>query len=368
MCTIAPPAPAGTELADALLERIFNSTLAAFDIFAISLGDRLGYYRTLVANGPQTAAELAAATGTNERYTREWLEQQAVTGILDVALESAHSNRRTYRLRPEYADVLIDPVSLSAGAPMARIFTGAVAPFDQLVEAYRTGAGVPYESYGIDLLEGQAGMNRPQFEHGLAAEWIPTMPDIEARLRDGRPARIADIGMGAGWSSIAFAKAYPNAIVDGFDLDEASVAWANQNARDEGVADRVTFHVRDAGDPALAGQYDLATAFECIHDMWNPVATLNAMLRLVGPRGTALVMDERVDDEFSAPGDEIHRLMYGFSFLHCLPVGMMEQPSVATGTVMRPSTFISYATQAGFKSVDILPVENDFFRFYRLNG
>ena len=88
MCTIAPPA-AGTRLADALLERIFNSTLAAFDIFAISLGDRLGYYRTLVANGPQTAAELAAATGTNERYTREWLEQQAVTGILDVALESA---------------------------------------------------------------------------------------------------------------------------------------------------------------------------------------------------------------------------------------------------------------------------------------
>ena len=122
-------------------------------------------------------------------------------------------------MRPEYADVLIDPVSLSAGAPMARIFTGAVAPFDQLVEAYRTGAGVPLESYGIDLLEGQAGMNRPQFEHGLAAEWIPTMPDIEARLRDGRPARIADIGMGAGWSSIAFAKAYPNAIVDGFDLD-----------------------------------------------------------------------------------------------------------------------------------------------------
>ena len=117
------------------------------------------------------------------------------------------------------------------------------------------------------------------------------------------------------------------------------MAWANQNARDEGVADRVTFHVRDAGDPALAGQYDLATAFECIHDMWNPVATLNAMLRLVGPRGTALVMDERVDDEFSAPGDEIHRLMYGFSFLH-LPVGMMEQPSVATGTVMRPSIYL----------------------------
>jgi SAM-dependent methyltransferase len=368
MCSIAPPAPAGTELADALVERIFGSMLAAFDIFAISLGDRLGYYRALVENGPQTSGGLAALTGTNERYTREWLEQQAVTGILDVTQDSDDPGRRTFVLRAEYAGVLTDPTSLSAAAPMARILTGAVAPFDQLVEAYRTGAGVPYEAYGADLLEGQAGVNRPQFQHSLAAEWIPAMPDIEARLRDGRPARIADIGMGLGWSSIAFAKAYPNVIVDGFDLDEASVEAARQNAVQEGVADRVDFSVRDAGDPELAGQYDLATAFECIHDMWNPVATLNAMLRLVGPGGTALVMDEGVDDEFAAPADDLHRFMYGFSFLHCLPVGMVEQPSVATGTVMRPSTFISYARSAGFTSVDILPVENDFFRFYRLNA
>ena len=176
MCTIAPPAPAGTssrmpcwsESSTRHSRRSISLRSAWATVWATT-----GHWQ---ANGPQTAAELAAATGTNERYTREWLEQQAVTGILDVALESAAPNRRTYRLRPEYADVLIDPVSLSAGAPMARIFTGAVAPFDQLVEAYRTGAGVPYESYGIDLLEGQAGMNRPQFEHGLAAEWIPRCP------------------------------------------------------------------------------------------------------------------------------------------------------------------------------------------------
>jgi hypothetical protein len=88
----------------------------------------------------------------------------------------------------------------------------------------------------------------------------------------------------------------------------------------------------------------------------------------VGPGGTALVMDEGVDEEFAAPADDLHRFMYGFSFLHCLPVGMVEQPSVATGTVMRPSTFIGYAEAAGFASVDILPIENDFFRFYRLTA
>jgi hypothetical protein len=359
----------GPASADALVERIFTSALAAFDIFAISLGDRLGYYRALAEQGPLTAAELAEATGTNPRYTREWLEQQATSEIIEVALDSDDDETRAYRLPEDYHEVLTDPDSLSAGTPIARLVTGAAAPFEQLVAAYRTGAGIPFEDFGVDLLEGQGAMNRPQFRHALARAWIPAMPDVEARLRDAsRPARIADIGMGTGWSSIAFAQAYPHVTVDGFDLDEASVAEANRNAEREGVADRVTFHVRDAGEPELAGQYDLATAFECIHDMWDPVGVLSAMRRLVGPGGTALVMDERVADAFGAIGDDVERFMYGFSFLHCLPVGMVEQPSAATGTVMRSSTFQGYAAAAGFANVEILPIENDFFRFYRLTA
>ncbi|MGH2559583.1 MAG: SAM-dependent methyltransferase, partial [Thermomicrobiales bacterium] len=173
---------------------------------------------------------------------------------------------------------------------------------------------------------------------------------------------------GLGWSSIAIAKAYPNARVDGFDLDEASVAAAQANAETAGVAGRVAFQVRDAGDPTLAGQYDFALAVECIHDMSNPVATLQAMHRLVGAGGTVLVVDEKVADVFTAPGDEVERYMYGFSILHCLPVGMTEQPSAGTGTVMRASTMRQYAEQAGYRAVDVLPIEHDFFRFYRLTA
>jgi len=92
------------------------------------------------------------------------------------------------------------------------------------------------------------------------------------------------------------------------------------------------------------------------------------MRRLVGETGTVMVVDEKVADEFTAPGDDIERFMYGFSILHCLPVGMAEQPSVATGTVMRQSTMRRYAAEAGFTSVDLLPVEHDFYRFYRLTG
>jgi SAM-dependent methyltransferase len=207
------------------------------------------------------------------------------------------------------------------------------------------------------------------FINQLASEWFPVMPDIHQRLLEtDRPARVADIGCGSGWSSIAIAQGYPNAIVDGLDIDEASIRSAKNNAANAGVADRVSFQVRDAADPELAGTYDFACAFECIHDMANPVASLSAMRRLVDDGGTVLIADERVADVFGAPGDEIERLMYGFSVLHCLPVGMAEEPSVGTGTVMRTDIFRDYATQAGFSSVEVLPIDNVFWRFYRLTA
>jgi hypothetical protein len=79
-----------------------------------------------------------------------------------------------------------------------------------------------------------------------------------------------------------------------------------------------------------------------------------------------MVMDERVAESFSAPADEIERLMYGWSTLVCLPDGMAHPDSVGTGTVMRPAMLERYARAAGFGGVEILPVEHDFWRFYRL--
>ncbi len=358
--TMAPP--------DALATRLFEATLGAMDLFAVYLGDRLGYYRALAADGPATSADLAARTGTHERYAREWLEQQAVSGILACDNRRADSGERCFRLPAGYEAVLVDPDSLTAMAPLAQIFVGCVKPLPAILDAFRTGAGVPYADYGADLHEGQAGMTRPQFRHLLAQEWLPALPDVHARLQADPPARVADIGMGLGWSSIAIAQAYPSVLVDGFDLDEVSVQAARANARAAGVADRVAFHVRDAGDAELAWRYDFALAVECVHDMPNPVSVLGAMRRLVGEGGTALVVDEKVADQFAAPGDDVERYMYGFSILHCLPVGMTEQPSAATGTVMRSDTFRRYASEAGFRAVEILPIEHDFFRFYRLTA
>jgi len=294
------------------------------------------------------------------------LEQQAVTGILTVDHAGAPIAGRRFALPAGYEAVLVDPNSLTAMALTAQIFAGCLKPLPQLLEAFRSGGGVPYEDYGFDLLEGQAGSTRPPFRHLPAQEWLPAMPDVHARLLSEPPARVADVGMGVGWSSIAIARGYPSVQVDGFDLDAASVEVATRNAASVGMSDRVTFHVRDAGDPGLEGRYDLAIAIECIHDMSDPVAVLGAMRRLVGEGGTVLVVDERVAERFTAPGDEMERFMYGFSILHCLPVGMVEQPSEGTGTVMRESTMRGYAGEAGFRAIEVLPIAHDSFRFYRL--
>lgn len=353
---------------DEFVERLLKSTAGVFDMAAIYLGSRLGFYQALADSEGLTSIELSERTSTAERYAREWLEQQTVTGILTVQDTTLGSEARKFRLPAAYKEVLVDRESLNYLTPLSHLVMGALHPIDALLKAYRTGGGVPYRDYGPDMLEGQAAMNRTMFLQQLGSQWLPAMADVHSRLQADPPARIADIGCGAGWSSIGMAQAYPKVRIDGFDFDDASVELANTNLKQypELVA-RLSFQVRDAGDPALAGQYDLVTAFECLHDMSNPVAALQAMRKLAGDKGTVFIADERVGDTFTSTGNEVEWMMYGWSILHCLPVGMVDQPSAQTGTVMRAETLKGYAREAGFQEVEIVPLENFFFRFYRLS-
>jgi SAM-dependent methyltransferase len=354
--------------AEDIAGRLYEAMLGGFDLFSVYIGDQLGFYKSLAEEGPSTSSQLAARTGTAERYTREWLEQQAVTGFLTVDDPAKSATDRVFTLPQEYEAVFVDPDSFIGMAQGAQIFVGSVAPLPALLEAFRTGGGVPYEDYGADLAAGQARFNRPMLLRQLAQDYIPAMPDIHARLQADPPARVADIGMGLAWSSIGLARGYPKISVDGFDLDEYSVEQANANVAAEGLSDRVRVYCRDAGDPELAGQYDFALAVECVHDMANPVAVLSAMRRLVGPGGAVLIVDEHAEDEFIPNGSDLERMFYGFSILHCLPVGMVDTPSAETGTVMRPDTFRRYAAEAGFSNVEILPVDSENFYFYRLTA
>ncbi len=360
-----PDPPSQETRRDDLAARLSAALLGALELQAVYLGDRLGLYRALADGGPATAPELAERAGIHPRYAREWLEQQAVGAILDVDRLAAAPDERRYTLPEGHAEALIEPDSLALVAPLARFVIGTARTMPALLDAYRTGDGVDWADYGPDVVEAQESINRPQFVHHVG-DWIADLPDIAARLRAGQ-GRVADVACGTGWSSIAIARHFPGIKVDGIDIDAGSIERAKGHAAREGIDDRVSFLFADAANAEGAGRYDLVTIFEAVHDMARPTEVLEAARRLLAPGGAVLIGDERVAETFSAPGDELERLFYGYSVVACLANGLVDKPSVGTGTVLRPAALEAIAREASFSAFTLLPTEHDGFRFYRLD-
>jgi 2-polyprenyl-3-methyl-5-hydroxy-6-metoxy-1,4-benzoquinol methylase len=350
-------APAG------LAARLRHDMVGALELFTVYLGERLGLYRALAADGPATSAELAGRTGTAERYIREWLEHHAASGLLEVDDPAAGPLARRYRLPAAHVPVLADPDDVRYRAFNGIEIARAARQLPQLVEAFRTGTAPPPLPWAP---EGRADYNRAVFLNLLGTEWLPAIADVDRRLRREPPARVADLACGAGWSSIAMARAYPLVRVDGFDLDADVIAAARRNAGQAGVSERVTFAVTDASGPGWRGRYDLVTILEGLHDMSRPADALRAARGMLTRSGSVVVADELVADEFTAPAPELERYHYGWSVVSCLPAAMGDPRTAATGAVMRPATLRRYAEQAGFTGVETLPLDTDTWRFYRL--
>ena len=266
---------------------------------------------------------------------------KAVSGFLEVDDVGATATERRYRLSEEHAKVLLDRDAMTYLTPYARIFVAAAQQLPAIMAAYRTGGGVNWRDYGPDMSEGQE-WGEPTDLHQCPGGLVgqrggPPRPPV------GRCPR-RRCGLRRGVAAIAIARAYPGVSIDGFDLDVPAIERARRNAEAEGVADRVTFHAVDPAEAGPRDAYDLVAAFECIHDLPQPVPVLRTMRAMAGVEGIVLVMDENVAPEFVAPGDEVERIMYGFSTLVCLPDGMSHPGSVGTGTVMRPSVLESYAS------------------------
>jgi 2-polyprenyl-3-methyl-5-hydroxy-6-metoxy-1,4-benzoquinol methylase len=348
--------------------RVAMAAIGNLELLTIELGLRLGLYGAL-ADGPATPPELAKRAGIDARYAREWLEQQATAGIVEIdadPIRGGDPDDRVFSLPIAVQACLLDPESLAYVGPLATLAAEAPVAINDVVTAYRNGTGLTFGEYGDGIRRFQAAANRPQFVNLLAPVWLPAMPDVLAKLEAG--ARVADVGCGCGWSSIALGRAFPNVAVDGFDLDEPSITEAREFAAAEGLADRVRFEVRNAAD-AAPESYDLVCCFEALHDLPKPVDALRAMRSMLAPGGAVFIVDERAADELTANDpDPMQRLFYAASAVHCLLVGRSEPGAVGTGTVMRTATLERYAADAGFSSVEVLPLEHDMFRFYRLHA
>lgn len=349
------------ELTAALEDRLVSSATAALEMYSIHIGRQLGLYDVL-AEAPRTPAQLGEAAGIHPRYAREWLEQQAVAGFLKAENEAEVQDERRYRLEPEAAAVFTSGEDPRHVAPLADLLAGIGMTLDKVTAAYRTGGGVSFADYGPHMMHGQGAINRPAFVHDLVPSWIGAVEGLIERLNAG--GSIADLGCGVGWASIAMAAQIHGASVIGWDLDAASIETARHNASEAGV--EVRFELANAAAMAREGPFDLITILEALHDMSNPVEVLRAAAAVLANDGLVLVADEKVADKFTAPGDELERMMYGWSVTHCLPASMAEQPSAALGTVLRAPIVRELGRAAGFGSVEKLNVDAGFFQLHVL--
>jgi SAM-dependent methyltransferase len=350
---------------DTVADRLLSDTVTTLELFSVHLGLELGLYAALHHGGPATPTELADRAAIAPRYAREWLEQQTVAGFVTCEDPRLEPDDRRFAVPPAVATVLLDEGGGAFLAPLVGMVRGSVDVLDRLLEAYRTGGGVPYEAYGPHIRHGIGRLNGPTFDAAVAT-WIAAHRDVHDQLVTAPDPRVLDLGCGTGRSAIAIASAYPRVRVHGVDLDVASVEEARSAAARAGVADRVTFAVADASAP-LDDRYQLVTIFEALHDTGDPVGVLRAARSALAEDGAVYVTDERVAERFGDSDDTVERLQYGFSVLHCLPATLAEDPVEANGTVLREPTVRRWAAEAGL-TLSVLDVDDPFWRHYRMDA
>ena len=304
----------------------------------VVIGDRLGLYRALAAEGPATGAELAARTGTDTRYVSEWLAGQAAGGYVTYA-------DGRYGLTPEQALALADPngpVSVPGAFTLA---LGAVAAVPAITEAFRTGAGVGWHEQHPDVFVGCEQFFRPGYAAHLVRDWLPALDGVTGKLRAG--GRVADVGCGLGASTVLLAEAFPASQFTGSDYHEGSVALATKRAADAGVADRVSFETALAQTFTGTG-YDLVTTFDCLHDMGDPAGAARHIRQALAPDGSWLIVEPMASDTLEGNLNPVGRVYYNFSTLLCLPNARSQHGGAALGAQAGEAAIRDVVTGAGF--------------------
>ena len=344
----------------AFLGQVVSDTAAAFSAPFVLLGDRLGLYQVMASSGPVTSQELAASTGLHERYVREWLLNQTAGGYIEY-----DPARERYTLPPEHAMALAQEGGPIFVGGMYQMLPAMAGPLDQLITAFRQGGGVPQATYHQNFWDGFERFSGGWFENLLIQEWIPAVPDVQAKLERG--ALVADIGCGRGRALIKLAQAFPRSRFVGFDNYEPTVGLATANAQAGGVGDRVTFQVLDVVQ-GLPDQYDLITTFDVIHDMANPRGALKAIRRGLKPDGTYLCLEINCADNPEENAGPVAAMFYGTSVLYCMTTSLAAGGE-GLGTMGMPEAKVrELCTEAGFDAVRRLPLENPFNTLYEVKA
>ena len=334
-----------TDIDEAKLEAFFGLVAteigAALNVALVTLGDELGLYRAMADGEPVTAAELAARTGTVERYVLEWLNTQAASGYVEYA-------DGRYSLPLEHALVLADETSPFLSTGSFQSANAVVGIRKALAERFVDGHGVGWHEHDHDLWHGTERAFAVGYRTHLVADWLPALDGVVEKLEAG--AYVADVGCGHGASTILLAQAYPASRFVGIDYHAGSIETARRRAEQAGVADRVTFEVAGAADYVGTG-FDLVAFFDAFHDLGDPLAAAQHARAALAPGGTVLLVEPFAGDTVQENLNPIGRMYYGFSTMCCTP-GSLSQPGRAgLGTQAGQAAIAAVLGEAGFGSV-----------------
>jgi 2-polyprenyl-3-methyl-5-hydroxy-6-metoxy-1,4-benzoquinol methylase len=297
--------------------KVVTDVGAAMSAALVVVGDRLGLYKAMAAQGPTTARKLAAATGTSERYVSEWLNSQAAGGYVTYDPTAG-----TYLLPPEQAFALAEDLSPASCPGVFMVARAMWQAIDHTMDSFRTGGGHAWGDHHPCLFEGTERFFRAGYIGNLLSSWIPALDGVKAKLEAG--GRVADVGCGLGASTILMAKAFPASRFHGFDSHEGSITLARKRAADAGVGDRVRFDVAKSTDYPGQG-YDLVAHFDCLHDMEDPTGAARHTRSTLADDGTWMIVEPFAGDRPEENHNIVGRVFYSASTMLCVPHSLSQQ-------------------------------------------
>lgn len=350
--------------AEAFAGKAISDASSATVTMMAYLGDRLNLFKTMAQSGPVTGEELAAQANVNARYAQEWLNAMACAGYVEY-----DPNAATFTLPPEHAPVLTQEAGPFFLGGLYQDLIGAIEPIDQIARAFKRGGGVPQSAYGDNLWCGLDRLTSAWFENFLLQLWIPSMPQVEAKLKQGAQVAtvtsVADVGCGFGRALVKLAQAFPNSSYVGYDIHEPMLEGARAHAAETGMTDRVRFEQLDVTQ-GLPGQYDLITSFDVLHDMVNPRAALRAIRQALKPDGTYLLLEINSSDKLEENAGPIGAMLYSISVLYCLSVSLAHGGAGLGTCGLPPSKVQEYCREAGFSQIRRLPFESPLNILYEV--
>jgi len=332
-----------TDRLNALLGQAVVEFGATVNAALVVIGDRLGLYRALAADGPLSSVELARRTGTAERYVREWLGAQAASGYVDY-----HADTDRYALSPEQAAAFSEESSPAFVGGGFQVALGATADLDRIQQAFLTGEGMGWHEHGNDVFDGCRRFFEPGYRANLLTSWIPALDGVHDRLQAG--GRVADVGCGHGASTMIICEGYPNSAVTGFDYHDASIAHATRHAREAGLTERLRFEVARA-DRFPGSGYDLVTCFDCLHDMGDPVAVARHVRSVLAEDGAWMIVEPRAGDTVEDNLNPVGRAYYAFSTMLCTPHALSQGGELALGAQAGEARLREALTAGGFTHI-----------------